>query len=99
MCNGKNGLGEQIKVIPSGLGNFLIGRKQTAELKPVARHTEMHSTKWLCTLSIMWPADQSGLMVGGFWEEENNTVENTPWLLQQSCDPENKRLLISLGVR
>lgn len=51
MCNGKHGLGKQFTVIPSELGNFLINRKQTAELKPVACLTEICSDKWLCTLS------------------------------------------------
>lgn len=50
MCNGKHCLGKQFTVIPSELGNFLINRKQTAQLKPVARLTEICSDKCLCTL-------------------------------------------------
>lgn len=50
MCSGKHGLGKQFTVIPSEPGNFLINRKQTAELKPVACLTEICSDKWLCIL-------------------------------------------------
>lgn len=76
MCNGKNGLGKQITVIPSELGNFLLNRKQKAELKPVAHLTEICSNKWPCTLLfIMWQEGQTGLMAEGFWEEEMITVQ------------------------
>lgn len=43
MCNGKNST-----VTPSDLDNFLITRKQTAELKPVAHLTDICSNKWPC---------------------------------------------------
>lgn len=67
MCNGKHGLGKQFTVVPSEFGNFLINRKQTAELKPVVCLTEICSDKWLCMLlPIMWPKGQTDLVEEGF---------------------------------
>lgn len=73
-----DGLGKHITVIPSEIGNFLINRKQTAELKTVPQFTEICSNNWLCRLLfILCPEGQTGLMAEGFSEEQLITVQNT----------------------